>query len=116
MSAGVGEASDYLFALADELFDVIVKIWKRGADFDHVLFEFLDAIHGGADGAAEDDVRRNEFFESRQAPGIPEFGVISADQGFVVRQNGILSLMVSLPRSALNRQFGRYQLGQVSNR
>jgi len=39
MCARVGEAGDDFIALTDEFFDVIVEIWKRGADFAHVLFE-----------------------------------------------------------------------------
>jgi hypothetical protein len=80
MSARVGEAGDDLIALADELFDVIVKIWKSGADFTHILFELFDAIHDSADRTAENDVGGDEFFESRGAPRIPEFRVVSADQ------------------------------------
>ncbi len=56
MCARVGEAGDDFIALADELFDVIVKIWKSGADFAHVLFELFNAIHGSADRTAENDV------------------------------------------------------------
>src|SRR5258708_39718362 len=78
MSARVGEAGDDLIVLADDLFNAIVKIGKRSADSVHVLFELFDAIHGSADRAAENDFGRNEFFESRRAPRIPELGVISA--------------------------------------
>src|SRR5712664_3658982 len=85
MSARVPEVGDDLLALADKFLDVIVKIGKRGADFAHVLFELLDAFHGSANRSAEDNVRRDEFCESRHAPRIPELGVISADQGFVVQ-------------------------------
>src|SRR6266550_7327659 len=86
MSARVGEAGDDLIALADELFDVIVKIWKSGADFAHVLFELFNAIHGSADRTAGNDVAGDEFFESCGAPRIPEFRVVSAEQSLVVRQ------------------------------
>src|SRR5258708_33915249 len=85
MSARVREAGDDLLALSDKFFDVIVKIGKRGADFAHVLFELLDAFHGSADRAAEDNSGRNEFFQSCHAPCIPKLRVISANQGFVVQ-------------------------------
>src|SRR5258707_3327253 len=84
MSARIGEPGDDLIVLADDLINVIVKIGERSADPVHVLFELLDAYHGGSDRAPEYDARRDEFFESRQAPRIPEFGVIPADQGFLV--------------------------------
>src|SRR6266851_903381 len=84
MSARIGEPGDDLIVLADDLINVIVKIGERSADPVHVLFELLDAYHGGSDRATEYDARRDEFFESRQAPRVPEFGVIPADQGFVV--------------------------------
>src|SRR6266571_4784336 len=85
MSPRVGEPGDDFITLANELFDVIVKIGKCGADFAYVPFELFDAMQGSADRAAEDNVRRDEFCESRRAPRIPELGVISANQKFVVR-------------------------------
>src|SRR5260370_14018650 len=84
MSARIGEPGDDLIVLADDLINVIVKIGERSADPVHVLFELLDAYHGGSDRAPEYDASRDEFFESRPAPRIPEVGVIPADQGFVV--------------------------------
>ena len=80
MCARVGEAGDDFIALTDEFFDVIVEIWKRGADFAHVLFELFNAIHGSADRTAGNDVAGDEFFESCGAPRIPEFRVVCADQ------------------------------------
>ncbi len=69
MSPRVGEPGDDFITLANELFDVIVKIGKCGADFAYVPFELFDAMHGSADRAAEDDVRRDEFRESRLGAG-----------------------------------------------
>src|SRR5438105_1544059 len=86
MSARVREARGDSIAFADKVFDVVVKIWKRSTDFVHVLLELIATIHDGSDRAAEDDVRRDEFVDSRCAPRIPELRVISADEGFVVGQ------------------------------
>ena len=56
MSACVGKPSDDFIALADELFDVIMKIGKRRANSVYVLFELFYAFQGRAEGTAEGDV------------------------------------------------------------
>jgi len=63
MSSSVSEPSRNLFTFGDELFDVIVKIGKRSAYSIHILLEFCDTVHGGANRTAESDVRGNEFFK-----------------------------------------------------
>ena len=80
MSASVREPGDDFVTLADDFFNMVVKIGKRGTDPVHVLFEFFDAMYSSTDRAAEDDVRRDEFLESRRAPRIPELGVVPANQ------------------------------------
>src|SRR5260370_31796976 len=65
MSSRVCEPGSDLFVFGDKLFDLIVKIRKRSADFTHVMPEVRDSVYRGADRAAKSDVRGNEFFERR---------------------------------------------------
>ena len=68
----------HFLPFGDEPLDLVVKIGKRRADALPVLLESSDSLDCRADRAMKNNIGRDEYFERRDAPGIPDFGVLAA--------------------------------------